>query len=250
MATVATVRSLLALTSFPAFWSPAIAADLAVLVDGPARPAIVLVADEFKRSTGHRLTFVFAPGPALNKRIIDGERADAVIIPMRYVEELQLAAKAKVADAKSVGGAGFSLAVRKGGTVFDVSNVNELRSSLLKADAVVFNNVGSGNYFATVIERLSLSQAIGEKIVRLGPSEVFDRVANSNAAEIAVGTTPLVLEDNRLQSLGELPPEFQSRLELFAVPLSASSDRGATDALIAYLTTQDTKRRLAAAGLK
>jgi molybdate transport system substrate-binding protein len=247
---MAMMRLLLALTSFALPCASAFAADLAVLVDGPARPAIVSVADEFKRSTGHSLTFVFAPGPVLNKRIMDGERADVVITPMRYVEELQSAAKAKVVDARSVGGAGFSLAVRKGGTVFDVSNVSELRSSLLKADAVVFNNLASGNYFATVIERLSLSQEIGGKIVRLGSNDVFDRVAKSNAAEIAVGTTPLVLEDARLQSLGELPPELQSRLELFAVPLSAASDRGATDALIAFLTSKDTKRRLAAAGLK
>jgi molybdate transport system substrate-binding protein len=249
-ATMAMMRLLLALTSFAVPWASAFAADLAVLVDGPARPAIVSVADDFKLSTGHSLSFVFAPGPALNKRIMDGEHADVIITPMRYIEELQSAAKAKVADARSVGGAGFSLAVRKGGTVFDVSNASELKSSLLKADAVVFNNVGSSNYFATVIERLSLSQAIGGKVVRLGPNDVFDRVAKSNAAEIAVGTTPLVLEDARLQSLGELPSEFQSRLELFAVPLTASSDLTATDALIAYLTSQDTKRRLAAAGLK
>jgi hypothetical protein len=169
---------------------------------------------------------------------------------MRYVEELQTAAKAKVADAKSIGSAGFSLAVRKGGTVFDVSSASALKASLLTADAVVFNNVGSGNYFATVIERLSLSDAIRGKIVRLAPNEVFDRVATSTAAEIAVGTTPLVLEDTRLQSLGELPPELQSRLELFAVPLAGSTDRAATDALIAFLTAPDTKRRLVAAGLK
>jgi hypothetical protein len=102
---MAMMRLLLALTSFALPCASAFAADLAVLVDGPARPAIVSVADEFKRSTGHSLTFVFAPGPVLNKRIMDGERADVVITPMRYVEELQSAAKAKVVDARSVGGA-------------------------------------------------------------------------------------------------------------------------------------------------
>ncbi len=226
------------------------AADLVVLVDGPARPAILLVADEFKRSAGHNLAFVYGPGPALNKRVLAGERADVIITPKRYLEELEAAGKAKVAEATSIGGAGFALAVRKGGASFDVSTVEALKASLMRADAVVFNNVGSGNYFATVIERLSLSPTISGKIVRLGPDEVFNRVANATAAEIAVGTTPLVIEDTRLLLLGELPAEVQSRLELFAAPLADTANRSAADALIAYLNTPDIKARLAVAGIK
>ena len=244
-------RMLVALTaSLCLFSSSAVAADLVVLVDLPARPAIVSVAEEFKRTSGHNLTFVFGIGPALNKRVMDGERADVIITPKRYVDELQAAAKADAADARSIGGAGFSLAVRKGGMTFDVSTVEALRATLLKADAIVFNNVGSGNYFATVIDRLSLSQAIAGKIVRLGPNEVFDRVAKSSAAEIAVGTTPLVLEDNRLQMIGDLPIEFQSRLDLFATSLAGSQSRSSADALIAYLISPGVRQQLAVAGLK
>jgi molybdate transport system substrate-binding protein len=231
-------------------YGSAVGADLVVLVDEPARPAIVSVAEEFKRSSGHNLTFVFGAGPALNRRVMDGERADVIITPKKYVDELQAASKANAADARSIGGAGFSLAVRKGGMTFDVSTVDALRTALLKADAVVFNNLGSGNYFATVIDRLALSQAIAGKVVRLGPYEVFERVAKSSAAEIAVGTTPLVLEDTRLQLIGDLPPEFQSRLELFAMPLVGSQNRNSADALIVYLTAPNIRQQLAGAGLK
>lgn len=230
--------------------SAAVAAELTVLVDGPARPAILSIADGFKRSSGHGLAFVFGPGPALNKRVLQGERADVVITPRRYLDELQAQSRADAAHARSIGGAGFALAVRKGGTTFDVSTVDALKASLLKADPVVFNNVGSGNYFATVLERLSLSEAIAGKVVRSGPIEVFDRVARSSAAEIVVGTTPLVLEDERLQMLGELPPELQSRLELFAVPLTGSTSRDLAEAFVAYLVSPAAKERLAASGLR
>ena len=83
-------RMLVALTaSLCLFSSSAVAVDLVVLVDLPARPAIVSVAEEFKRTSGHNLTFVFGIGPALNKRVMDGERADVIITPKRYVDELQ-----------------------------------------------------------------------------------------------------------------------------------------------------------------
>jgi molybdate transport system substrate-binding protein len=245
------MRALIAIAA-GLFWSisSALAADIVVLVDGPARPAMQSIAEGFKQRTGHGLTFVFAPGPALNKRVIEGDRADVIITPKRYLDELQTAAKANVSDAKLIGGAGFALAVRKGGTSFDVSTAEALKASLLRADAVVFNNLGSGNYFATVIERLSLTQTIASKIVRTGPDDVFDRVAKSSAAEIAVGTAPLVIEDARLQMIGELPAELQSRLELFAAPLVGAPNREPADAFIAYLTAAEVKQRLSAAGLK
>lgn len=243
------MRFLAVLAGFLAAWPPVIAAELTVFADGPARPAIMSVTETFKSSTGHSVTFVFAAGPALTKRLLDGEHADVLIAPKRYLDEVAAASKAATADARLIGSAGFSLAVRKGEAIPDISTADALRAALLKADAVVFNNVGSGNYFATVIERLGLSQALAGKIVRLAPEAVFDRVANARALEIAVGTTPLILEDSRLQTLGELPQEFQSRLELFAVPLAGARDRGAAEALMSHLTAPDTRKRLAAAGL-
>ena len=55
-------------------------AKVKVLSDGPLQPALVPIAEAFRRDRGHSVEYVFGPSPAVHKKVADGEIADVLII--------------------------------------------------------------------------------------------------------------------------------------------------------------------------
>jgi molybdate transport system substrate-binding protein len=49
----------------------------------------------------------------------------------------------------------------------DISTPAKLKQTLLGVDTLSFNKVKSGDYFATVLERLGIVEALKPKIVRI-----------------------------------------------------------------------------------
>ena len=67
----------------------------------------------------------------------------------------------------------------------DIKTAEALKQVLLSADTIVFNNVASGNYFAKVLERLGIAEAVKAKIVRTAPREVYERILPGSGDDIA-----------------------------------------------------------------
>jgi len=53
-----------------------------------------------------------------------------------------------------------------------------LKRALLSADALVFTNLASGNHFATVLERLDISETVKGKVTRGSPADVAARIVS------------------------------------------------------------------------
>jgi molybdate transport system substrate-binding protein len=88
--------------------------------------------------------------------------------------------------------------------------------------------VASGNYFATVLERLDISEAVKDKVTRASPADVIMRIVQGKGTDIGVGVIPLILIDKRLTLAGPLPGELQNYL-VYAAAITtnaASPDAG------------------------
>jgi molybdate transport system substrate-binding protein len=97
-----------------------------------------------------------------------------------------------------------------------------LKGALLNADALVFNNVASGNYFASVLERLGISEAVRGKVTRANPADVVTRIVQGKGTEIGVNVIPSIRLDKRLTLVGSLPDELQSYL-VYAAAITTST---------------------------
>src|SRR5262249_43969313 len=154
-------RGLLALLIFNlAPSSMTSAAEITVFSDGPLRPALVRIAASFRADSGHDIKLVTGLSPVIHKRITDGEAGDLVIIQPNFVEELVKAGKVAAGQQPVVARVGVGLMVRAGADAPDISTVEAFKQALLRADAVVFNNVASGNAFAVLLQRLGLADAL------------------------------------------------------------------------------------------
>jgi len=223
-------------------------AEVKVLSDGPLESALTQTVDPFRRESGHTVTFGFGLSPIIHKRLLDGEAADVVIIQPNFIDELVKAGKLGTGEHPIVGRAGLGLFVRANATVPDISTSVALKQALLSADALVFNSVASGNYFATVLERLDISDAVKSKITRASPTDVTTRIVQGKGNDIGVGTIPLILADKRIKLAGPLPSELQSYLIYAAAIMINAQSPDAGREFIRFLASPPARAAFAAAG--
>lgn len=220
-----------------------------VLSDGPLRPTLVQIGEAFHRDSGHQVEFSFGTSPVVHKKVADGEAADVLIIQPNFVAELVKSGKVVPGEHPVIGRVGIGLAARADAPAHDISTVEAFRQFLLNADSLIFNNVASGNYFATVLERLNISEAVKARVVRIPPAAVFERIKQGKGNDIGVGTIPLINSTEGLRLIGPLPTEVQSYIVYAAAPMTSSTSPRAGKAFINFLTSRAAKEAFAANGV-
>ncbi len=221
-----------------------------VMSDGPLRPAFEQITEAFRRETGSQLEFVFGTSPVVHKKVADGEAADVLIIQPNFIAELVKAGKVVPGEHPVVGRVGFGLAVRADTPARDISTTEAFKQTLLNADSLIFNNVASGNYFAKVLERLGIAEAVKAKVIRLDPFAVNERVIQGKGTDIGVGVIPLINTTKGLRLLGPLPAEIQSYIVYVAAPMTNSTSPQAGKAFIKFLASPTAKAAFAANGVE
>ena len=224
--------------------------QIKVLSDGPLRPALVQIGEAFRRESGHQVAFTFGTSPVIHKQVVDGEVADVLIIQPHFVAELVQAGKVVAGDHPVIGRVGFGLAARADAPAQDITTTEAFKQALLRADALIFNNVASGNYFATVLERLNLAEAVQAKTMRVDPVAVFERVLQGKGNDLGVGTITLIHATKGLRLVGPLPPEVQSYIVYTAAPLTSAASPQVASVFIGYLASPAAKAAFAATGVE
>lgn len=228
------------------------AADIRVLCTNSLQGPLAGVADAFSRQNGHRVEFVFGSAPQLIKRLIDGEAADVVIFTPRSFENAVKTGKVIGESRTEIGRISVGIMVRTGTVAPEISTPESLKKALLEADSLVFNQRTSGVHFARVLERLGIAGEVKSKSRRpefdVG---VFEEIHNGKGKDLGVTTLPAIMADGgkTVRLVGPLPAELQS-YESFIAGLTANArSPAAAKALIAFLTSAQTKATLAKRGV-
>jgi molybdate transport system substrate-binding protein len=196
------------------------------------------------------VTLACNPGPAIKKRIEDGEVADVVVVEPDFVEELTNSGKVRAGERPMIGRVGVGLGNRIDSPAYDISTVEKFKNTLLGADLIVFNSVKSGEAFAAVLERLGVAEMLKPKIVRTAPLNIFEPVLKGKGNDIAAGTIPLIATTPGIKLLGPLPGDFQSSIPYTAALMTSAPQRTTAEGFIEFLVSPKAKEALAASGLR
>lgn len=171
---------------------------------------------------------------ALMKRIADGETADVAVFTAAAIDEL--IAGARMAARTDLARSFVGIAVKAGAPKPDISTPETFKAALLAARSIGHSKTGaSGLYFASLIERLGLAEALRPKIkVQDG---IVGRLAASGEAEIAVQQISELMQADGVDIVGPLPDELQSITVFSAGVFSASSQQAAAQSFVAYLAS-------------
>ena len=213
------------------------------------------IAPRFERETGHRLVVELGPSLQQEKRLGEGEAADAAIVTRGGAEALLASGKIVPGSLVDVARSSIGVCVAKGAPRPDIASAEAFKRAMLAATAVALSKpVGggaSGAHMAKVFERLGITRAMQARSLygAGGPAALAGLAVLRGEAEIGIQQMSELMAVSGIDIVGPLPAELQS-LTMFtgAIPASASHAE-AGRALLQFLRTPDARNVITAKGL-
>lgn len=231
---------------------PVQAADLQVLTAGAVKPLLQALATDFERETGHRLNLQTDTAGALTRRVLAGERFDAVIVTQAGLQQLAAAGQVDDASRRAVVRVGIGVAVKQDAARPDIGSVAAFTQALLNARAVALIDPAAGGssgiYLAQLFQRLGIADEMQRKSVRVSGGLVATRLLNGEADLALQQITELMVVPG-VSVVGPLPAEIQNDTVYAAGVAAASAQAGSARALIDRLTGAPARALLPAMGM-
>jgi molybdate transport system substrate-binding protein len=244
-----------ALASFLIAAKPRLALAAEITLHGPASLRVLFpkLLPQFEKSSGHKVTGVYAPLGVITERVIEGEAVDVAIVSAKQFEDLEKQGKLLAGSRVEIAQVGFTVFVKKGAAKPDLSSADALTRALLGAKSIAVGDPARGGgaslYTIDLLKRLGISDEVKAKS-RLEPSgtEIAEAVAKGET-EFGIGVASDLSLVNDIESVA-LPGEVQN-YSLYVAGVNASSKEvEAAKALIAYLTSRPVKQALTANGFE
>jgi molybdate transport system substrate-binding protein len=229
------------------------AAELKVMSAGAMKAMVTELGGDFTRETGHTLALTTGTVGQLRDKLLAGEAADVVVMSDTAIDQLigqgHLVRGSRVDIART----GIGVAVRDGAPKPNISTPEALKQALLSAKSIAYvdpaSGATSGIYFASVLQRLGIADAVKSKtVLRQGGGYVAELVARGEA-ELAVHQISEIIPVKGATLVGPLPRDLQKvTVYSAALPTRAAATEPAK-ALVEFLARPAFKAKLAAAGL-
>lgn len=228
------------------------AAEIKVMSAGAMKTIVTELGAEFTRETGHTLALTTGTVGQLRDKILAGEAADVVVMSDTAIDQLigqgHLARGSRVDIART----GIGVAVREGAPKPDIATTDAFKRALLSAKSIAYvdpaSGATSGIYFATVLQRLGIADAVKDK-TKLTRGGFVAELAARGEVELAVHQISEIIPVKGAVLVGPLPRELQ-KVTVYSAALPARGT--ATEpakAFVEFMARPAFKARLAAAGL-
>jgi molybdate transport system substrate-binding protein len=211
-------------------------AELKVLAGGSMTASLKDLGPKFEAATGHKLDITFAATPELIK--MTSAPFDLGVVPVDVMKNDDARAKFSGAPA-NIARVGYGVAVKAGAPKPDVSTLEALKGTLLKAQSIaVFPTSAAGAFVQKTFERLGVMEVIKDKLkVQAGPAAIPQAVAKGEA-ELGVFLTNVLLAPG-VELAGPFPGDLQQDLVFVGAVSADSKNADAAKAFLDYLKTPD-----------
>jgi molybdate transport system substrate-binding protein len=213
--------------------------------------AIRGLVERYETDSGIKLDVEFAPTLALLKRLDSGETADVLILTREALADLASQGKVTADSCVDLARSYVGLAVKAGAPHPDISSVEALRETLLKARCVGYSRLGaSGIYFAKLIEQMEIAPQINARaeIIQAG---LTAELLPTGKAELAVQQISELKLVPGIEVVGPIPVELQQNPAVFSAGRMAASEKAAqADDFLTFLKSGDVAPALRESGLE
>jgi len=194
------------------------------------------------------MTVEFDPTMRLLKRIEGGERADIAILTDAGVEGLMAKGVLVPGSRRDLALSHIGMAVKAGAPRPDISTLAALQATLLAAPSIAYSGAGaSGLFFAGLLERLGIAEAVNAKATII-PQGFTAALAARGEVALAIQQISELMAVEGVDILGKLPPEANTGA-IFSAGLFAGAEPAAAAALDWLAAAMDAPT-LAAGGLE
>ena len=215
-------------------------------IEGPLRT----LEKEYQRP-GQAVQVVFDTSPNITKRLAGGEMPDVLVAQASTVDQMIKEGKAIANTRAPIGKIAVGVAMSPHGRRPDISSVEALKQSLLKADAVVFSQGASGLLVEKMLRDMGIADQIKGKVAQLPTGgDVMQRIGASHATEIGFTMVSEIKlgEAHGGRLVGPLPAAVRTYTAYDAIVMSSSRAPDASRAFVRAITTPAAKKVLAESG--
>ena len=183
----------------------------------------------FEQKTGHKLVIDYNLAAVQQKRLVDGDRADVIILTRSMMEDLAKEKKLAPGNLVNVAGTPVALAVRAGVPKPDISTVDAFKQTLLSARSISYADPAKGGLSGVVaskaIERLGIAEQMKAKTTLVPGAQSPDLVAKGEV-ELGIAQASEIVPTAGTQLVGPLPGELGS-MTLFTGGVGAETQSAA-----------------------
>jgi molybdate transport system substrate-binding protein len=223
--------------------APVRADDVRVMTSGAFTAAYQALVPEFERVTGHHVISIYGAsmgnGPTtIPSRLERHEAADIVILAASSLDDLIARGLVIRGSRVDLVRSRIGMAVKAGARRPDISTVEALKATLLKARTVGYSSSASGVYLTTeLFPRLGIADAMKGKL-RVSEGAVGPRVA-SGEAEIGFQQVSELLPVPGIDYVGPLPPGAQRETIFAAGIVGGAPSPDAARTLLKFFQSAD-----------
>ncbi len=223
--------------------------ELKVMTSNALRTVFGELIPAFARAHGIKIAATYDPAKRVQKRLAAGETADVAVSNLPAVERMITEGLIDEASRREFARYGIGIAVKAGAPKPDISTVDAFKRTLLQARSIACTIEGSsGIYFAELVERLGIADAVNPKASRQ-PGGLCAEQLIDGRADIAIQQVPeLLAAGSGIELAGLLPDALQKMSVLSAGVFKSSTQAAAGRTLIDFLATADAARLFKAAG--
>jgi len=205
---------------------------------------------EFERASGSQVSVTYLSTNQILERVKAGETADLLIAGRTAIDELAAAGKVAAGSATDLAASGIGVCVRQGASKPDIGSVEAFKRALLAAKSVAHTATGqSGSYFAGLIDRLGIGDAVRAK-AKVSAGGIIGEFVARGEAELGIQQISEVFAVPGVVLVGPLPPEIQKVTVFSAGTCSSSREQDTARALVRFLTNDTSVAAMKAKGLE
>jgi molybdate transport system substrate-binding protein len=229
--------------------------DIRVMTSGAFTAAYLELVPRLERLTKKKLvtaaTSIGTGETSIPNRLRRSEPVDVVIVAdgvlVGFIKEGLIIAESYTPLARSA----IGMAVRAGAPKPDISTVDALRRTLLRAKSIAYSASVSGEYVSgELYQRLGIADQVVSKSRRIEGGERVCAVIARGEAEIGFQQMSELLPVPGIDHVTPLPPEVQ-KVSVFSAGVSVTTrDSGAAHAVIRFLASPEARDAITRSGLE
>jgi molybdate transport system substrate-binding protein len=250
------VPLLAALSSFAAANLPAEsgAADIICLAPRALQTTLTELTPRFEKSSGHKITIIYGSAGGLTESLQKGDFADLAIVSDKQVGDLEKQGKIVTGSKAALAKVGVALMVRRGAVKPDVSSVDAFRKSMLDAKSITHTDPKyggpAGMYMFGLFEKLGIAADMKAKTKLVAPAAPLYNTIINGEAEIGFDQLSQIVAEPNVEFAGVLPASIQNYTRFSAGITTASKQKVAAKAFIAFLSSPVAETVLKAKGFE
>ena len=250
-----TMQTAAALTGLMLSALVADAAEVKVFTSVALTNALDELAPIFEQKTGNKLTISYDLAAVQKKRILDGERADVIILTRVMMDDLAKQNKLAPGNIVNVASTPVALAARAGAPKPDISTADAFKQTLLSAKSISISYADpakgglSGVVASRAIERLGIAEQMKSKTTLVPGAQSPDLVAKGEV-ELGIAQASEIVPNAGAQLVGPLPGELGSMTQFSGGIGAESASANASKALIDFLAGQEAGSQFKAKGFE